>query len=68
MACVESREYKGCHDYKNCVFQSVWSQVNMAISDIVDHVTFEDLARKLGDMKQAKSSAYKSQAEPRTTG
>jgi DNA-binding IscR family transcriptional regulator len=30
-----------------CVFRKIWQDVAQATSDIVDHVTFEDLAARV---------------------
>lgn len=35
-----------CDRYKECVTVSLWTQVDQAISNVVDHVTLADLADK----------------------
>ncbi|MFH1779086.1 MAG: Rrf2 family transcriptional regulator [Candidatus Omnitrophota bacterium] len=46
IACVKSR-YKGCEDIYKCVFRNIWQEVAQAISNIIDNITFEDLANKV---------------------
>jgi Rrf2 family protein len=38
-------EYKNCKDVQHCVYRNVWCRVNKAITDIVDHISLEDMAR-----------------------
>ncbi len=45
ISCVR-HGYSGCKDLYKCVFRNVWQQVFKATSDIVDNITFEDLAVK----------------------
>ncbi len=46
ISCVK-HGYSGCGDVYKCAFRDVWQKVFKATSDIVDHVTFEDLAAKV---------------------
>jgi len=46
ITCVE-RGYSGCSDIYKCAFRSVWQQVSEAISNIIDNITFEDLANQV---------------------
>lgn len=46
IACVDNR-YKDCSDRYRCIFRDIWRDVARATSDIVDNITFEDLANKL---------------------
>jgi len=46
IACVDEN-YSGCLERKGCVFQGIWRQVYEAVSGIIDHVTFEELARQV---------------------
>jgi Rrf2 family protein len=46
IACLE-RHYSGCRDIYRCVFRPIWQELSRATSDIVDNVTFADLAKKL---------------------
>lgn len=39
--------YKGCRDAHRCLFKDIWLKVSKAITDIIDDVTFEDLANKI---------------------
>ena len=43
IACVE-KGYAGCNSIYNCVLRKVCQEVALATSNIVDNVTFEDLA------------------------
>ncbi|MDD5108617.1 MAG: Rrf2 family transcriptional regulator [Candidatus Omnitrophica bacterium] len=55
IACVE-KNYTGCADVYKCVFREIWSDVGIAISEIVDNITFEKLA---SDMQASrKTVAY----------
>lgn len=55
IACVD-KKYHGCGDISKCVFRDIWQEVGIAISDIVDAVTFEDLVNKV--RKEKKSVSY----------
>ncbi|MFA5143221.1 MAG: Rrf2 family transcriptional regulator [Candidatus Omnitrophota bacterium] len=43
ISCVGEDCYKGCKDTASCMFRGVWKEVSMAISLVVDTITFEDL-------------------------
>lgn len=43
IACVH-KKYEGCKDIYRCAFRGIWQRVYEATSDIIDNVTFEDLA------------------------
>ena len=49
--CVE-RGYAGCSDIYKCAFRSVWKQVTVAISGIIDNITFEDLVKQVKSQKE----------------
>ena len=51
IACVEKDTYKGCKDVESCIFRDVWSQVKMAISSVVDTLTFEELVLRYKERK-----------------
>lgn len=55
IACVEKR-YSGCNDLYRCTFRKIWQQVAGTTTDIVDNITFEDLAAQIKDRK--KTPAY----------
>jgi len=55
IACVEHK-YAGCSDLYKCVFRGVWQEVGMATSEIIDNITFEDLANRI--KKQEKNNNY----------
>src|SRR3989338_7742843 len=42
IACTK-KDYAGCNDIYSCVFRSIWQDVSLAISDIIDNITFGDL-------------------------
>lgn len=46
IACV-NRQYKGCEDIYKCIFRNIWQQVAQATSNIIDNLTFEDLANQI---------------------
>jgi len=46
ISCVGKECYKGCGDIDNCIFRDVWKEVGIAISLVVDTITFEDLIIK----------------------
>ncbi|MEI8012588.1 MAG: Rrf2 family transcriptional regulator [Candidatus Omnitrophota bacterium] len=46
IACV-NKDYADCNDLHKCVFRPVWQKVSNATSDIVDHMTFEELANRM---------------------
>ncbi|MEW6009305.1 MAG: Rrf2 family transcriptional regulator [Candidatus Omnitrophota bacterium] len=46
IACArQDAAYKGCKDIYKCVFRNIWLRIAKANSEIIDTVTFEDLAR-----------------------
>lgn len=54
IACVE-KNYTGCTEINKCVFKDIWRRVAAATADIIDGVTFEDLARRAKKAQQALS-------------
>jgi len=46
ISCVGEDCYKGCKDLASCLFRDVWKEVGIAISSVVDTITFEDLIIK----------------------
>ncbi|MEI6831910.1 MAG: Rrf2 family transcriptional regulator [Candidatus Omnitrophota bacterium] len=46
IACVE-KGYSNCLDLNRCVFKRIWQKVACATSDIIDHVTFDDLRQQI---------------------
>jgi len=51
IGCIE-RGYNGCRDAYRCVLKKVWQKVTKATSDIVDNITFEDLASQVRSQKE----------------
>lgn len=43
IACTGNK-YSGCRDIYKCVFRKIWQDVYESISNIVDKISFEDLA------------------------
>ncbi|MDR1997892.1 MAG: Rrf2 family transcriptional regulator [Candidatus Margulisbacteria bacterium] len=37
--------YRNCRDIKSCVYKKVWGRVNKAVTDVIDNVSLEDMAR-----------------------
>ncbi len=52
IGCIE-RGYAGCRDAYKCVLKKIWQKVTKATTDIVDHVTFEDLANEIKSKEKA---------------
>jgi Rrf2 family protein len=52
ITCVE-KGYAGCSDIYKCAFRGVWQQVTLAISNIIDNITFEDLANRIKAAKES---------------
>lgn len=46
IACVE-KGYSGCKNAYSCIFRKICQEITVAISKIIDNVTFEDLAAQL---------------------
>ena len=46
IACTE-KDYSGCTDIYKCAFRKIFKEVARATSDIVDNITFEDLAKQI---------------------
>jgi len=38
--------YKGCQETDRCVFRNIWKKIGQLNSEILEAITFEDLARK----------------------
>ena len=45
IACAD-KKYSGCGSIYKCAFRNIWQDVAKVTSDIIDHVTFEDLVNK----------------------
>lgn len=52
IGCVE-KKYTGCKDLYKCIFRFVWQDVTQCTSDIIDNITFEDLANRARKQKEA---------------
>ena len=51
IACVKDG-YTSCVDINKCVFRNIWQRVYQATSDIIDHVTFEELVSQVKGREQ----------------
>ncbi len=54
ISCVR-KGYSECADIYKCVFRKIWQDVSQATSDIVDNITFGDLANQINGLKTATS-------------
>lgn len=54
VSCIDEG-YAACTDTYKCVFRRVWQKVYLATSDIIDHITFEDLALQAGKASEVLS-------------
>ncbi len=52
IACVE-KGYSNCVDLNKCVFKNIWKKVVRATSDIIDNVSFADLAGQISAKQEA---------------
>jgi len=46
IGCVE-KGYAGCKEIYKCIFKKTWQEVTVAISGVIDYITFEDLVNQL---------------------
>lgn len=51
IACLE-KKYSGCQDLYKCIFRKIWQDVARATADIIDDITFEDLAKQVRREKE----------------
>ena len=51
VACAKQDSYEQCKDFPYCVFKDIWSQVYTATSLVVDTITFAELVRRVGNIK-----------------
>ncbi len=51
IACIE-KSYAGCEDVYRCVFRNIWQEVAKATSNIIDRISFEDLANEVKKRKE----------------
>lgn len=55
IACLEKR-YSGCNQIYKCIFRKLWQDVARATANVIDSVTFEDLANQA--KKESKQVVY----------
>lgn len=46
IACA-NKGYTDCSDINKCVFKKLWQKVSQATSDVIDHVTFDQLVSQV---------------------
>jgi len=51
IACLE-KDYSSCDEIFRCVFRKVWQEINKATKDIIDNITFNDLAEQVMAQKE----------------
>jgi Rrf2 family protein len=51
IACA-GRSYSGCRDIYRCIFRRIWRDITRATSDMVDGLTFEELAGRVRRHKE----------------
>lgn len=51
IACVE-KGYSGCKSIYNCIFRKICQEITQATSNIIDNITFEDLATQVKVAKE----------------
>jgi len=51
IGCTE-QGYAECKDIYKCIFRKIWKEVSLAVSDIVDNITFEDLVKRAMPVKE----------------
>jgi Rrf2 family protein len=50
IACVD-KGYHGCSDVSRCIFRGIWEEITKTTARVIDNITFEDLAKKVGQVK-----------------
>ena len=59
VTCANQKSYDKCKDFSYCVFKDIWNQVYTATSLVVDTITFAELARRVGNIKNSsENSSY----------
>lgn len=58
VACASSSGYARCGFEPGCVFRDVWLEVRKKTNDIIDNITFEDMAKKETKIKKQKALHY----------
>ena len=52
IACVDPGAPLTCDFVPKCVFRDVWQEVGQAVSNIVDHITFEQLRQQSAELRE----------------
>ena len=50
--CIDETTKKKCDQSEKCPFRIVWKDVDAAMAEIVDNITFEDIAAKMGSAQE----------------
>ena len=58
ISCIQEDCYKGCKDMASCIFREVWKEVNLAISIVIDTLTFEELMIRYKERNLEVKSIY----------
>ena len=58
IACIEEECYKGCKDLASCIFRNIWKDVKIAISSVIDTLTFEELVLRYKEKNLNLKSVY----------
>ncbi|MEW6100779.1 MAG: Rrf2 family transcriptional regulator [Candidatus Omnitrophota bacterium] len=45
IACTD-KIYAGCKDTSKCIFRKIWQEIALKTSDVIDNITFEELASR----------------------
>lgn len=54
ISCVR-QDYSGCAEIYTCVFRKIWQEVHRATSQIIDNVSFKDLAAEYDSIRNVSS-------------
>lgn len=52
ITCLE-KNYSSCQDLYKCVFRKIWQEISSATAQIIDRITFEDLAHQIEKQRQS---------------
>lgn len=58
ITCVSRSAYNKCNDERKCPFRGIWLEVKESIDKIVDNTTFEDMIKRVEEMKRKTTADY----------
>lgn len=58
VTCVSSSGYSKCKDEPKCPFRGIWLEIKENINKIVDNTTFEDIIKRVEEMKGKTAADY----------